>query len=221
MHTYLREQGYGNTDAGRAAWSKLTDAQRKRVIEEGMRKAGIPESYIKKYISNIMEGDEPGVNRSQTHRRRHGKRDISKDILDQQRKIAKRCGNTRKLLPRGGSVGIRTLIGLGATEIAVGSVTFGYYMYLDRGEELLQEKAEEAKIAIIATVLKVNLMMLHLDGLLPLTDFIAVINGERVHFEWHKRNGQSSLAAWVSRDGKPVILIKPGELKLQGGRPPD
>ena len=111
---------------------------------------------------------------------------------------------------------------LGATEIAVGVVTYGYSMYIERGQELLQGKLEETVIAITEAVLKVNLAQLHFDGLLPLTDFIAIIGGERVHFEWHVGpGGQSSLAAWVLREGKPVVLIKPGELRLKGGRPPE
>jgi hypothetical protein len=60
------------------------------MVEEGMRRAQIPEHMIKQYIDKIMDGDKPGVNRS-GERKPHKKSDISREMLDREREKAARA----------------------------------------------------------------------------------------------------------------------------------
>ena len=94
MHDYFREKGFGkvdnNYDEARKKWAKLTEQQRRQMVEEGMRRAQIPEHMIKQYIDKIMDGDKPGVNRS-GERKPHKKSDISREMLDREREKAARA----------------------------------------------------------------------------------------------------------------------------------
>ncbi len=93
MHDYFRDKGFGKVnnsyDEARKQWASLTERQRRQIVEEGMRRAQIPEHIIKQYIDQIMDGDKPGVNRT-GERKPHKKSDISKEVLDQEREKAAR-----------------------------------------------------------------------------------------------------------------------------------
>ena len=48
----------------RDVWAALTKKQRRTLVKQGMREAGIPESQINQYIDAVMDGDTPGQSKS-------------------------------------------------------------------------------------------------------------------------------------------------------------
>jgi hypothetical protein len=67
-HEVLRKYGFTNNDAGRAKWASISSAQRRAVIIESMRAAGIPQSMIDQHIDNIMKCERPGTNMASTRK---------------------------------------------------------------------------------------------------------------------------------------------------------
>jgi hypothetical protein len=61
FHRYLRQAGFPYGDAGRAAWARLTEAQRRIHIIRALRAAGVPMRVIRANIGRIVAGARPGI----------------------------------------------------------------------------------------------------------------------------------------------------------------
>ena len=66
VHAYLESLGLGDKAPDvRKKWASLDVSSQRQVIEGSMRKAGMPEDFIKTYSESVFRGATPGMNNSE------------------------------------------------------------------------------------------------------------------------------------------------------------
>jgi RHS repeat-associated protein len=139
----------------RAAWAAKTPAEHRAIIVESMKAAKIPDAMIDKYIDNIFENAEPGVNKSPTRRTRSVLRSVTKTTIGAARSAA--------------SFAVRH-----SATIVAGGIMFFYDKSVSAGEksgELLADRVG------LGTQLKIDGDL----GLLPSTQFTIILHDKKIN----------------------------------------
>ena len=109
----------------------MSQEQQRAVIIESLKAAEVPDSLIHKNIDKVMEGAQPGKNCTTMNRASTQGRAITKGRIAE---AARQAG-------RVGAVSPSVAAQLGASAVIVGGATYGYNLYLNKGEQIGTELA--------------------------------------------------------------------------------